>query len=160
GKFQIDIGQTQYIINIRPRLPVLRNTARLAVVLKGRVIAHPLAFDVLDKLTVPGAAYFASLLPVEHKFRDGILDKCTTDIGVFDQDFKGIPAWAPLAVHGHLEIPAEEIGFAVTLLTSQAGLVFTPLVQHVFQKFGAPGMTDLAPLTPVSNKFRNLLTGK
>lgn len=105
-----------------------------------RVVALPLAFYVLDKFAVPGAAHIAALLPVDDKFRDGILHKREADIGVFDQDFKGIFTRAPLAVHGGFQVALKEFGIAVAtvallffpLLAGDLGLVIAPFVQQIF----------------------------
>lgn len=83
-KFQIDICQSQDVIDILTGLPVLGNTPGFCIVLQCRAIAQPLAFYVLDKLAVPGATYLAALLPVNNKFRNGILHKGLANPGVLN----------------------------------------------------------------------------
>ena len=73
---------------------------------------------MLDKLTVPGAANFAALLPIQHKFRNRIFHKGEADIGVFNQYFQRVFTGAPLAVHGDFLIAAEKVSVVALLITA------------------------------------------
>src|SRR5690606_8895008 len=104
------------------------------------MVTLPLTFYVLDKFTVPGATHFAALLPIHHKFGNGIFYKCEVDIGVLDQHFKGILTRAPLAVHGGFQVALKEFGIAVAaiallflaLLAGDLGFVIAPFMQQIF----------------------------
>lgn len=165
GEYQIDIGEFQNIENIFAGLPIVGDAFGFRIVFQGRVVTQPLAFDVLDKFAVPGAAHFAALLPIHHKFRNRVFYKREADTCVLHQYFQGVAAGAPLAVHGDFLVALYKIVIAFAylpfaffaLLARSKGFVIAPFMQDIFQEFRAPTMAGFAALPPVSHKLWHLL---
>jgi len=105
---------------------------------------------VLYEFTVPGPPQITPFLPIEHKFGNGVFDEGQADVGVFDQYFHGVPAGAPVAVHGALPVAPHLL---VRFLQS-------PLAQQVLEKLGAPRVVAFAPFAPIGNKFGQLSAHK
>lgn len=75
SKVNVDIGELNNIKHIVIGLPVVGNGFWLAVVLERMRKSRPLLFNMANKFRVPCTGAIASLLPVQHKFRNRVLNK-------------------------------------------------------------------------------------
>lgn len=144
-KVMIYVGQRKYLEHVLAGLPIGRQRAGFIIVFQRRVIARPLSFHVGNEFAVPGADTIAAFAPIKDKLRDCVLNEVGADIDAL-QNFQRIFAGRPLAAHRRTAV--------------DPGLMASPGLHHMLEKFITPGITGVAAFAPVMNKLGQLAGDK
>lgn len=79
GELAIDMRQFENIEYVGAGEPVVADALWFGAVAQARGIARPLHTNVLHELAVEALGVCAFVLPVQHEFRDGLLDEIALD---------------------------------------------------------------------------------
>ncbi len=141
----VDVGHAQDVPDIGRRLPVGRQSPRLAVEVHGRAVACPLALHVRYEARVPGACRLAAFGPVQNEFRYRILDEMATHTGA-KQDLECIGPGFPVL--------ADRLRTAFAC--GVARLLLPPASYHLRAELCVPRECGFSALGPVGHEVVEL----